>query len=104
MLAPLPMKTVLIWGIRGYRAFISPIFPPTCRFQPTCSQYALEAVGRFGAVRGTWLALRRIMRCHPFNPGGYDPVPDEIWMVGRTQLKDVISNSPKQKDTSAREE
>ncbi|MGK7873926.1 MAG: membrane protein insertion efficiency factor YidD [Xenococcaceae cyanobacterium] len=69
------MKTVLIWLIRGYRSFVSPLFPPTCRFQPTCSQYALEAVERFGALRGSWLAIRRILRCHPFHPGGYDPIP-----------------------------
>jgi len=71
------MKTLLIWLIKGYRALISPLFPPVCRFQPTCSSYALEAVNRFGAWRGTWLAVRRILRCHPFHPGGYDPVPQK---------------------------
>lgn len=69
------MKTLLILAIRGYRQLISPLFPPTCRFQPTCSQYALTAVERFGPLKGGWLALRRITRCHPFHPGGYDPVP-----------------------------
>ena len=69
------MKWVLIELIKGYRTFISPLDLPTCRFQPTCSQYAIEAIARFGAGRGGWLALRRITRCHPFHPGGYDPVP-----------------------------
>ncbi|MDB9525457.1 membrane protein insertion efficiency factor YidD [Oscillatoria sp. CS-180] len=72
------MKTLLIWGIRGYRRLVSPLFPPTCRFTPTCSQYALEAVQRFGVIKGSALAIRRITRCHPFHPGGYDPVPQSI--------------------------
>ncbi|MEL6384110.1 MAG: membrane protein insertion efficiency factor YidD [Cyanobacteria bacterium J06626_18] len=98
------MKTVLIWGIQGYRTLISPLFPSTCRFRPTCSKYALEAVRRFGALRGSWLALRRILRCHPFHPGGYDPVPDSIWMTGQTQLKDVISPPLESPDDRASEE
>lgn len=66
---------VLIAPIRFYRAFISPLLGPRCRFYPTCSAYAMEAIAVHGALRGSWLAIRRIVRCHPFNPGGYDPVP-----------------------------
>jgi uncharacterized protein len=69
------MKPLLIGLIRGYRLLISPLYPPTCRFQPTCSQYAIEAIAQHGTLRGSWLATQRILRCHPFHPGGYDPVP-----------------------------
>jgi putative membrane protein insertion efficiency factor len=68
-------RRILMVPIRGYQKFISPALPPSCRFSPSCSQYALEAVSRYGALKGTWLAVRRLVRCHPFNPGGYDPVP-----------------------------
>ena len=61
--------------IRGYQLAVSPLLPPACRFTPTCSQYALEAVQRHGVVRGGWLGLRRLARCHPWHPGGPDPVP-----------------------------
>jgi uncharacterized protein len=61
--------------VRGYQLFISPMLPPSCRFAPSCSSYALEALGRHGALRGGWLALRRIVRCHPWGRSGYDPVP-----------------------------
>jgi uncharacterized protein len=66
---------VLARGIRGYRRWISPLLGRRCRFEPTCSAYALEAVETHGAWRGTLLSLRRIARCHPWNPGGVDPVP-----------------------------
>lgn len=69
------MKNLLLLLIQSYRRFISPLFPPTCRFQPTCSQYAFEAIAVYGTIKGSWLAIRRILRCHPFHPGGYDPVP-----------------------------
>lgn len=62
-------------GVRGYQRFISPVLPPSCRFSPSCSQFAVEALTRHGALRGSWLALKRIARCHPWHPGGYDPVP-----------------------------
>lgn len=61
--------------IRAYQRLISPVLPPSCRFMPTCSQYAYEAVSRYGAMRGGLMAVKRILRCHPFHPGGYDPVP-----------------------------
>jgi putative membrane protein insertion efficiency factor len=60
---------------RLYQLTISPVLPPSCRFTPSCSQYAREALERHGAVKGSWLAARRLARCHPWNPGGYDPVP-----------------------------
>ena len=69
------MKTALLLLIRFYRAAISPLFPPSCRYVPTCSQYAMEAIGKYGAAKGGWLARKRSLRCHPFHKGGYDPVP-----------------------------
>ena len=69
------MKALLLFLIRFYRAAISPMLPPSCRYVPTCSAYAMEAIGKYGAAKGGWLALRRILRCHPFHKGGYDPVP-----------------------------
>jgi putative membrane protein insertion efficiency factor len=66
---------LLMFLIGGYRRFISPMTGPHCRFVPSCSAYALEAVRRHGALRGSWLAVRRLARCHPFHPGGIDPVP-----------------------------
>ncbi len=73
-LREIPRRIVLL-PIRGYQKFISPGLPPSCRFSPSCSQYALEAVSKYGALKGMWLGARRLVRCHPFNPGGYDPVP-----------------------------
>lgn len=69
------MKGVLIRLIRCYQVYISPLKPPCCRFVPTCSQYALEAIQKYGPVKGSWLAVKRISKCHPFHKGGYDPVP-----------------------------
>ena len=66
---------VLLAVIGFYRTAISPIRPPACRYTPSCSAYAVEAIERYGAGRGSWLALRRLLRCHPFHAGGHDPVP-----------------------------
>ncbi|HEV8134295.1 MAG TPA: membrane protein insertion efficiency factor YidD [Pyrinomonadaceae bacterium] len=68
------VKTVLISLLKFYKLAISPLLPPSCRFIPTCSEYAVDAIARYGALRGCRLALGRLLRCHPFNPGGYDPV------------------------------
>ena len=66
---------VLRLAIRGYQVALSPLLPPACRYYPTCSNYAVQAIEKYGALRGGWMAARRIGRCHPFAPGGYDPVP-----------------------------
>ena len=70
------MKRVLLALIRLYQRAISPHLPPACRYHPTCSQYALTAITRFGALRGGWMSAKRILRCNPFSKGGYDPVPE----------------------------
>jgi putative membrane protein insertion efficiency factor len=75
---PSAVARVLVALIGGYRRFVSPLLAPRCRFEPSCSAYALEAVREHGALRGTWLAVRRIGRCHPFHPGGFDPVPPAL--------------------------
>jgi putative membrane protein insertion efficiency factor len=72
------MKYVAMGLIRLYQLTFSRILPSSCRFTPSCSQYGYEAIKRFGFFKGGWLAARRIARCHPFNPGGYDPVPEEF--------------------------
>lgn len=69
------MRRLLMALIRGYQLAISPWLGRNCRFHPTCSQYTLEAIERHGALNGLWLGLRRVLRCHPFHPGGHDPVP-----------------------------
>lgn len=71
----LPLTWLLIAVVRFYQKCISPGLPPSCRFAPSCSQYTLEALQRHGALRGAWLGARRLVRCHPWHPGGYDPVP-----------------------------
>ncbi|MBO7668716.1 MAG: membrane protein insertion efficiency factor YidD [Firmicutes bacterium] len=69
------MKKLIILAVRFYRACISPLFPPTCIYTPTCSQYMIDAVNKYGAWKGFWLGVKRISRCHPWHEGGYDPVP-----------------------------
>lgn len=68
------MQRLILLLLRAYKRWVSPLLPPACRFQPTCSEYAFEAVRRYGAARGSWMALKRLARCHPWNPGGFDPV------------------------------
>ena len=72
---------ILMWIIRAYQLLLSPMLGPRCRFYPSCSCYAHTAIERHGALKGTWLGLCRLLRCHPFNKGGYDPVPDDIGKV-----------------------
>ena len=69
------LRQIFVLPIRFYRLFISPVLGPHCRFQPTCSSYAIEAIEKFGILKGVWMAIRRISRCHPWHEGGYDPVP-----------------------------
>ena len=69
------IERAMVRLLRTYKKFISPLLPPACRFEPTCSEYAVEAIKIHGAAHGAWLALRRLLRCHPFCRGGFDPVP-----------------------------
>jgi len=69
------VKRLLIGLLRAYQYAVSPLLGRSCRFFPTCSDYAVEAIGRYGAIKGSYLAVRRVLRCHPWHPGGYDPVP-----------------------------
>jgi len=69
------VRSAALFLLRGYKRFVSPLLPPMCRFEPTCSVYTMQAVEKYGALRGVWLGARRLARCHPFNPGGWDPVP-----------------------------
>jgi len=70
-----PIAFGLIGVIRVYQLVLSPVLPPSCRFYPTCSTYTKEAIEKYGAMKGTWLGFKRLARCHPWNPGGFDPVP-----------------------------
>jgi putative membrane protein insertion efficiency factor len=68
-------RNIALFLLRCYKRLISPLLPPMCRFEPTCSVYTMQAVEKYGVLRGVWLGVRRLARCHPFNPGGWDPVP-----------------------------
>ena len=72
------MKKIFIGLIRGYQRFISPLFPPSCRYYPTCSNYSVQAIQKQGAIKGSIMGISRILRCHPFVKGGYDPVPEQF--------------------------
>lgn len=69
------IKALALMLIRFYKRFISPLLPPSCRFTPTCSEYTYQAIEKYGVLKGGWMGVKRIARCNPFNPGGYDPVP-----------------------------
>ncbi|MDR1076791.1 MAG: membrane protein insertion efficiency factor YidD [Xanthomonadaceae bacterium] len=71
------INRLLISGLRVYKRFISPMLGPRCRFAPSCSEYAMQAIARFGALKGSWMAAKRLAHCHPLHPGGYDPVPEK---------------------------
>lgn len=70
------MRKAIVFLLRLYKKFISPMLPPSCRFKPTCSEYAMEAFEKFGVLKGFYLSIRRVMRCNPYHRGGWDPVPD----------------------------
>jgi len=69
------VRGLILLAIGIYQRMVSPFLPPSCRFYPTCSEYAKECVSRYGSLKGSWLGLKRLLKCHPFHPGGYDPVP-----------------------------
>ena len=86
------MKKIFIGLIRGYQRFISPLFPPSCRYYPTCSNYSVQAIQKHGAIKGSIMGTSRILRCHPFVKGGYDPVPEQF-SIRRNNKEDEHNHS-----------
>ena len=86
------MKKIFIGLIRGYQRFISPLFPPSCRYYPTCSNYSVQAIQKHGAIKGSIMGISRILRCHPFVKGGYDPVPEQF-SIRRNNKEDEHNDS-----------
>lgn len=96
-----PMRRLCMAMIRFYQRHISRHFPAVCRYRPSCSQYTLDAVGRFGALRGIWLGTLRILRCNPFSHGGWDPVPLAFDLLGRHKIPQPDPLTPSQRDALA---
>ena len=86
------MKKIFIGLIRGYQRFISPLFPPSCRYYPTCSNYSVQAIQKHGVIKGSIMGISRILRCHPFVKGGYDPVPEQF-SIRRNNKEDEHNHS-----------
>ena len=86
-----PLRLILQGLVRGYQLMLSPFMPPCCRFAPSCSHYAIEALGRHGVVKGAWLAFVRIARCHPWGGDGYDPVPDRFSILPARGATGLVS-------------
>ena len=86
------MKKIFIGLIRGYQRFISPLFPPSCQYYPTCSNYSVQAIQKHGAIKGSIMGISRILRCHPFVKGGYDPVPEQF-SIRRNNKEDEHNHS-----------
>lgn len=93
------MKFVLKALVRAYQLMISPYFPPSCRYTPTCSHYAIQALDKHGALKGSWLAMKRIGRCHPWSDGGYDPVPESDTYADRNQTETTTPTENRQQPT-----
>jgi len=85
---------VLVWLIRCYQRALSPLLGPTCRFHPSCSHYASTCIERFGVLHGGWLSVRRLSRCHPFHPGGYDPPPGAVTPGNRLVVASAPTHEP----------